>query len=237
MELRTYSTSKAIADTNPAIAVLLSYTWLVAHRSDFAIATLSHLLPPGLTFESWTSFSRSVLSSLDLATLDAVDARYQYGELRLSRLDLVTRWQPLLGRGSSSSSSPSSSSCSSSSSSSSTWSPRSLVDGYMHSSTWRTAFFSRHFGWVVASFIYISVVLSALQVGLATDVLQASNRFQSLGLVVTLVGLVVLFLALGSMVAVWAGLFCYHLLGTIAFDRRVRFDRSRRLMEKRTLSL
>ncbi|XXH04072.1 hypothetical protein Hte_010483 [Hypoxylon texense] len=190
-----------------ACGMLLSYAWLVAYPSDFAIAASSGLFPPGVTWERWTALACSVLGALDLAAMSDVAPRYQYGELRLSRLDMLTRWPFLLPPP--------------------LWSPRRLVDGYMSSSTWYTAFFERHFGWLVVGFVYVSVVLSALQVGLATNALGASPHFQDFGLGLTLAGLAALFLALASMLAVWLVLFWYHLLSTIAFDRRTRLQRKR----------
>lgn len=104
----------------------------------------------------------------------------------------------------------------------------------MSSSTWYTAFFERHFGWLLVGFVYVSVILSALQVGLSTDVLSDNSDFQNFGLGVTVAGLVALCLALGSIILVWIVLFCYHLLSTIAFDRRMRLKRAKKGQEKRT---
>ncbi|KAI1211485.1 uncharacterized protein F4807DRAFT_417814 [Annulohypoxylon truncatum] len=194
-----------------ARGMLLSYAWLVAHPSDFAIASDLRLLPAGITWERWTAFAACVLASLDLRAMDDVDPRYRYGELRLSRLDMLTRW-PLVAAES--------------------WSTRTFVDGYMSSSTWYTAFFERHFGWLLVGFVYVSVVLSALQVGLATDLLSQNSEFQNLGLGVTVAGLVALCLALGSIVIVWFVLFWYHVTSTIMFDRRIRLERKRSAQEK-----
>ncbi|KAI1451811.1 hypothetical protein F4805DRAFT_71039 [Annulohypoxylon moriforme] len=194
-----------------ARGMLLSYAWLIAHRSDFDVAVTEKLLPAGVTWERWTAFAGSVLASLDLQAMDDVDPRYQYGELRLSRLDMLMRW-PLVAQ--------------------EFWSARNIVDGYMSSSTWYTAFFERHFGWLLVGFVYVSVVLSALQVGLATNVLSGNSDFQNLGIGVTVAGLVALCLALGSIVIVWFVLFWFHLLSTIAFDRRIRLKRIKRAQEK-----
>ncbi|KAI1140022.1 hypothetical protein F5Y05DRAFT_303946 [Hypoxylon sp. FL0543] len=196
-----------------ACGMLLSHVWLVAHRSDFSIAVAEGLMPPGVTWERWTAFAREVLAALDLETMADVDPRYQYGELRLSRLDMLTRW-PLVAP--------------------ETWSPRNFVDGYMSSSTWYKAFFERHFSWLLVGFVYVSVILSALQVGLSTNVLSANSDFQNFGLGVTVAGLAALCLALGAIIIVWIVLFCYHLLSTIAFDRRMRLERAKKGQGKAT---
>ncbi|KAI0179414.1 hypothetical protein GGR52DRAFT_536075 [Hypoxylon sp. FL1284] len=215
-----------------ACGMLLSYAWLVAYRSDFAIARDASLLPPDVTWERWTGFAAAVLQTLDLASMAGVAPRYEYGELRLSRLDMLTRWfWPVLLL----LSEPGGTNSNSANGANGTgmaWSPRRLVDGYMSSSTWYTAFFERHFGWLLVGFVYVTVVLSALQVGLATEALAGSRHFQDFGLGVTLAGLAILFLALAAMLAVWLVLFWYHLLSTIAFDRRTRLRRRKARQKK-----
>lgn len=67
-----------------ALGFLRSYRYLIKHRSDFNLAMRDDksLLPKGTKF---SSFAR-LISSLDIDD-DSVSARYQYGELRLSRLN------------------------------------------------------------------------------------------------------------------------------------------------------
>ncbi|KAI1078376.1 hypothetical protein F5B20DRAFT_226861 [Whalleya microplaca] len=198
---------------NPALhasacSMLLSYAWLVAHPSDLALALENKLLSPTVDWNRWTALIREVLETLDLETMVDVDPRYQYGELRLSRLNMVTRWMvPEL------------------------WSRRNFRYGHMSSSTWYTAFFQRHFGWLLVGFVYISVMLSALQVGLGTNLLGASDEFQNIGFGITLASLVALFLASGSILIIWFGLFCYHMISTFVFDRTVQLERQRRMRE------
>lgn len=67
-----------------ALGFLRSYRYLIRHRSDFNLAMRDDksLLPKGTKF---SSFAR-LINSLDIDD-DSVSARYQYGELRLSRLN------------------------------------------------------------------------------------------------------------------------------------------------------
>lgn len=78
-----------------------------------------------------------------------IDHRFFHGELRLSRLNKIYA----LTR-------------------------RSLC-GYMARWDRYSAFFHDHFTWLASGTLYIAVVLSAMQVGLATDALRDSKAFQS----------------------------------------------------------
>ncbi|KAK0636035.1 hypothetical protein B0T17DRAFT_650920 [Bombardia bombarda] len=53
---------------------VLSYAGLISHESDFHIATEKRLLPPEATWSGWRTL---------------IDARFVYGELRLSRLNKI----------------------------------------------------------------------------------------------------------------------------------------------------
>ncbi|ORY16016.1 hypothetical protein BCR34DRAFT_558010 [Clohesyomyces aquaticus] len=172
-----------------ATGLLLSYAWLVSHVSDFRIAKELGLLPESISWDEWYEFMDAFLD-----TNAPVNKRYQYGELRLSRLNLLHRL-------------------------SAPFSTRQLVFGYMPMATWYQAFFKRNFSWILAVFVCVSVILSALQVGLATERLQKYQGFQnaSYGFAVTsiigvLVSLVLVFL-------VWGFLFSYHVLSRFWLHR------------------
>ncbi|OIW26425.1 hypothetical protein CONLIGDRAFT_655892 [Coniochaeta ligniaria NRRL 30616] len=156
-----------------ACGLLLSYVWLVSYPSDFRIAKETGVIPDAVTWEAWTALARDLLRRLESGRLQ-IDRRYRYGELRLSRLDLLYRVNP------------------------SRFSVHSLVYGFMPGSTWSADFFGRNFGWILAVFIYVTVVLSALQVGLATERLQGSVAFQGLsyGLALTSIAVVLAAVAL-----------------------------------------
>ena len=137
-----------------ACGFLLSYAWLVCHRSDFRIALELGLVPLEVKWEHWTAFMADVLSHIDPSAVEGVSARYEYGELRLSRLNWIHRF-------------------------SSRWSNvRKFVRAYHQGPTWYSLFVKRNFGWLVVAFAYVAIVLSAMQVGLATDRLGGSGSFQ-----------------------------------------------------------
>ncbi|KAK0701345.1 hypothetical protein B0T21DRAFT_388263 [Apiosordaria backusii] len=76
-----------------ALGLLLHYASLIPHESDFTIAQEKHLLPPEITWPKWRLFVRELLqdggSDELLYGSDRVAERFIYGELRLNRLNLI----------------------------------------------------------------------------------------------------------------------------------------------------
>lgn len=158
------------------------------YQSDLKIAKEMGLLPAHVEWAAWTALMRSFQSRVDFVVMDPrfVAERYQFGELRLTRLNAVYRLLNL--------------------------SLHHCVRGYMSSSTWYQAFFARNFAWLLAVFAFVTVMLSAMQVGLGTAKLQNSEAFQesTYGFAVASIMAV-----LGSVVlifVVWAALFIFHLV-------------------------
>ncbi|ETN44020.1 uncharacterized protein HMPREF1541_10885 [Cyphellophora europaea CBS 101466] len=70
-----------------ATGFLRSYAFLVQHQSDFGIAIDHKLLPSSLDWRTWTRFIVHFKRKQD----HEVSQRYQYGQLRLSRLHWAVR--------------------------------------------------------------------------------------------------------------------------------------------------
>lgn len=76
---------------------LRTYAYLVAYEPDFAIARRSNLIPEGFTWQSWLDFVQHRLLPLCLNQTPSKRApRYTYGELRLSRINILYRFLPKL---------------------------------------------------------------------------------------------------------------------------------------------
>ncbi|KAK5109058.1 hypothetical protein LTR85_003788 [Meristemomyces frigidus] len=75
-----------------ATGFLLSYAHLVKHPSDLDIAKTSGLIDKSITWRSWQSFRSSLLHHL--ADRNIHD-RFEYGELRLDRLNQIYRMKCL----------------------------------------------------------------------------------------------------------------------------------------------
>lgn len=137
-----------------ASGFLLSYIWLICHRSDLRLAHEHGLLPKSIDWKAWTAFSGSVSRHLDWQHLNGINVRYRHGELRLARINWIYRL------------------CSQ------TRGPTSLLRGYLPGHYHYESFIGAHLGWLVSAIAYAAVVLTAMQVGLATDELQSSSAFQ-----------------------------------------------------------
>ncbi|KAJ4267003.1 hypothetical protein NW762_003101 [Fusarium torreyae] len=180
-----------------AYGLLVSYAWLVRYKSDLRIASEAGLLPADIHWNDWVTFVTDLNVRLDSTTSCEVNRRYRYGELRLSRLNTLYRLG-LAGL-----------------------SLQNVVYGFMSGSVRYTTFFERNFGWMLAVFVYVTVVLSALQVALATDRFGSSNHFQQFSYGFALLSIALVFAAVVVMLFVWWSLFWFHLLSTIQYCKRV----------------
>jgi hypothetical protein len=70
-----------------SLGFLRTYSRLIRHQSDFRIAVANHLIPETITYAGCRLFFRYFC---DVADSD-VSPRYQYGELRLGRLNLLAK--------------------------------------------------------------------------------------------------------------------------------------------------
>lgn len=78
---------------------------------------------------------------------------------------------------------------------------------------------------MLAVFAVISVILSALQVGLGTTELQGNRAFERFSYGFAVTSLVAVAVALAAVTFVWLVLFVYHLSMTRRNDRAVRHER------------
>ena len=178
-----------------ACGLLLSYSWLVRHKSDLDIAKECGLLPKTIEWPSWVEFLNAFLDNINLETLSDVNKRYTHGELRLTRLNAIYRLtQPV-------------------------YSLRNFLRGYRGGSTWSMAFFGYKFKWMLVVFATLSVLLSAFQVGLSTTKLQENGLFQSVSYGFTITSLIVVVAGIFLVLFVWLGLFSYHLSSTWQMNR------------------
>ena len=134
---------------------LLSYLWLVCSKIDLQIAHDKGLLPSKIHWEHWVPFSRSLLGPININSLESVNRRFLYGELRLNRLNWIYRIVMLKDN------------------------PKKLIFGYKSEYNRYSVFVKRNFAWIIGAFVYITIVLTAMQVGLATDRLGKNERFQN----------------------------------------------------------
>ncbi|MCJ1458472.1 hypothetical protein MMC28_008845 [Mycoblastus sanguinarius] len=135
-----------------ACGFLLSYTWLICHESDFAIARELELIP-SVKWSQWRTFIQDVRKHLNDLPFESINRRYLYGELRLNRLNIIYRFRGHNNEGA-------------------------IMRGYLWGHHTYATWFNRNFAWIVVLFVYITIILTAMQVGLATTRLQPSKSFQ-----------------------------------------------------------
>ncbi|KAL5325425.1 hypothetical protein ACEPPN_006550 [Leptodophora sp. 'Broadleaf-Isolate-01'] len=181
-----------------ACGFLLSYAWLVTHESDLRIAHEKGLLPDVIDWATWTEFMDDFLKHIDLQSLNGISPRFQYGELRLSRLNKIYRMARFIRRD--------------------------VTPGYMTTPTWYQDFFARNFSWLLAVFAFMSVVLSAMQVIVA--VARGGRAFADASYGFSVASLFLAAATALAILLVWLTLFLLHLLRAWMNDRRVTSQRA-----------
>ncbi|KAK5659172.1 hypothetical protein OQA88_1262 [Cercophora sp. LCS_1] len=164
-----------------ACGLFLSYTWLVAYKTDFDIAKESRLIPEGLTWHAWTALATDFLDYVDASGTQLVSKRYLYGELRMSRINYVYKLIPSL------------------------WFTHNPMRGFMPTSMWNGSFMERNVGRMFGVFVFFSLILSAMQVGLATSQLGDEPAFirAAYGFAVASLFIVALCAVTGLAMLVW----------------------------------
>ncbi|EFX02223.1 hypothetical protein CMQ_2272 [Grosmannia clavigera kw1407] len=185
-----------------ATGFLLSYAWLIERKSDFKIAQDEGLISKDIEWRCWISFIKEFLIDINPFSLHQVNRRYLYGELRLTRLNHITRFLP------------------------SKWPHGNFVRGYISTSTWYQVFFESNFSWLLAVFAFFSMLLSAMQVGLAVDELSDNQQFENLSYGISLLAIASVFFGLALLSLVWGFLFCYHLFSTRSLNQRMQKKRN-----------
>jgi hypothetical protein len=191
-----------------ACGLLLSYAWLVSRESDFRLARDEmHLLPKALEWKDWAAFMTSFTDHVDTKTLHQVARRYEYGELRLSRLNKIYRYMPIA------------------------FSAKNFFRGFLSPSMWYQELFRQSFGWLLAVFAFFSVSLSGLQVGLATNQLGQNGDFHEASYGFTVFSLVTLAGSVVAMMLTWALLTMYHYITSELYHNRVQSWRRKKRRE------
>ncbi|GAT22370.1 hypothetical protein RIB2604_01504030 [Aspergillus luchuensis] len=172
----------------PCPWLLYSYIALVERESDFAIAQDQHLMPHNVTWEMWVELVKELLEN-GATSPGNVNARYLFGELRLSRLNKIYMFRY-----------------------------GSILRGYHFTYQTYTELFYDYLTPLTATTVYVALVLTAMQVGLATK-LGGNVAFQnaSYGFTVfSIIGPLIILLLVGFLGFIQ---FISNLLATLHFKR------------------
>lgn len=169
---------------------LYSYTWLISSKSDLWIAHAKGLISEDIKWENWAPFSAAVVSRIQKDP-NSINQRYNYGELRLKRLNLIYRFSFASNF-------------------------KTMIRGYEYGYHQYSTYFERNFKWVLTAIIYMTVVLTAMQVGLATTQLNTSAMFNRVSYGFTLFSILapLITLAIGAIIMLILAVFnVRHALG------------------------
>jgi len=130
---------------------LLSYMWLICTEIDHSIAIDRGLLSRHITWPQWVTFTKALVQNIDLERPEHINKRFRYGELRLARLNMIYRFTSKeFGV---------------------------MIRGYRYGYHQYSTFLERNFTWVLTVVVYITLVLTAMQVGLGTAQLRDNAAF------------------------------------------------------------
>jgi hypothetical protein len=181
----------------PALGLLFTYMALVPSELDFALAHELHLLPAGYKWDDWKELTRRILNEYPKDIIYShMPRRYIYGELRLSRLDKIYRYR----RGD-------------------------LVRGYspLMGNTRYIDYFAENLTIIATATVYIAVVLTAMQVGLATDLLMTNNSFQMACYGFAVFAIISPMIAVGAVVVIFMFMFFANWWATdVSHRKRLR---------------
>lgn len=132
-----------------ALGFLSSYVALIQFESDLSIAHTYRLLPHDITWDQWLRLVQQLLKN-GPANPQNINLRYLYGELRLSQLNKIYAFR--YGR---------------------------VLRGYQFTYQTYGELIRDYLTPLTAATIYVALVLTAMQVGLATNGLSDSLSFQN----------------------------------------------------------
>ena len=178
-----------------ACGLLLSYVWIVAYRTDMRIAHESHLLPKNLDWMAWKNFVEDFLEHVGTNTSLHVSKRYRYGELWLRHLNKTYKLSP------------------------SSFSMRNLQYGFLSAPMWYGFFIERNVARLFAVFAFISLILSAMQVGQGTLELQEKALFSRASFGFTVAALFLGLVSVSGVILAWMAPRGYRLLSRRGLKR------------------
>jgi hypothetical protein len=186
----------------------MSHVALIEREVDYHLAISLHLIPGEITWSGWLEFVEEIvrMSSQNNAFLSRpsrisslephvpVNPRFYYGELRLGRLNWIYRL--LLGK------------------------PR----GYFSNCTTYGAFMRDNVNSLITLFAYTTIVLSAMQVGLATQWLEGDYAFGMASYVFSVFAILAPLTAIMVLILILGALFVVNLLRTLRIRKKRRLQ-------------
>jgi hypothetical protein len=192
-----------------ALGFLLSYVALIEREVDYNLAILNGLIPREVTWAGWLMLVNEVLcasaqakhfakdgaasSSVGLLGAHAcVNKRFHYGELRVGRLNWIYRLT--MGE----------------------------MRGYLSGCTTYGAFMRDNVNSLITLFAYTTIVLSAMQVGLSTELLAQNYAFGMASYVFSIFSILAPLACIVAVLGVIGMMFVINLVRTLRIRRQKR---------------
>ncbi|KAH7408748.1 hypothetical protein DE146DRAFT_713025 [Phaeosphaeria sp. MPI-PUGE-AT-0046c] len=188
-----------------ACGFLLSYVWLLTTPLDLKIAHDLALIPSFITWHWWKDFVSDFLApgNVDINTLAQVNKRYQFGDLRLGRINSTYRIRFFYSH---------------------------FVRGYLYGYNRYVVFFQRNFSWILIVFVFFSLVLSAMQVGTSLKELEDNYAFLRASYVFVVFSMVSVVAVLALVGIIFVIVFLFNMVSAISHASREQRER-RKLAE------
>lgn len=185
-----------------ACGFLLSYVWLVTSPLDLKIAHDFTLIPSFITWHWWKDFVSDFLApgNVDINTLAQVNKRYQFGDLRLGRINSTYRIRFFYSH---------------------------FVRGYLYGYNRYVVFFQRNFSWILIVFVFFSLVLSAMQVGTSLKELEDNHAFLRASYVFVVFSMVSVVAVLGLVGIIFVIVFFFNMVSAISHASREQRERQK----------
>jgi succinate dehydrogenase/fumarate reductase cytochrome b subunit len=142
---------------------------------------------------------------VDINTLAQVNKRYQFGDLRLGRINSTYRVRYFHTH---------------------------FVRGYLYGYNRYVEFFQRKFGWILIVFVFFSLVLSAMQVGAGLDELKDSNAFLKSSYVFVVFSIVSVVAVLAVVAVIFIIIFFFNMVAAINHAKQAQRKRKKMAYDK-----
>ncbi|KAF2203503.1 hypothetical protein GQ43DRAFT_447366 [Delitschia confertaspora ATCC 74209] len=189
-----------------AAGFLLSYVWLICSPIDLKLAHDHCLLPSFMTWHWWKEFVDDLYSHIDVNSLDQVNKRYHFGDLRLGRINSIYRTRFMFTH---------------------------FVRGYLYGYNRYVVFFQRNFSWILIVFVFFSLVLSAMQVGAGLPPLQDSVYFRRATYGFVVFSMISVAAILGLVGFIFVIIFLFNMVAAISHDKKERRERKKKSQQKK----
>ncbi|KAF1829554.1 hypothetical protein BDW02DRAFT_583597 [Decorospora gaudefroyi] len=188
-----------------ACGFLLSWIWLLVSPVDLSMASEQGLVPVWMEWGWWKAFVKDVIGGgggggIDVNTLEGVNKRWQFGDLRLGRINSIYRTRFFFTH---------------------------FVRGYLYGYNRYQLFFQRKFSWILVVVVLLSLVLSAMQVGTGLEQLENNQAFLRGCYVIVVVSMLAVFGVMAVVSLMFLAIFVFNMVEAVRHPGRQEREREK----------